>query len=1743
MKTKIKRHSRSVLSVILAVCMLVTCFTVGLVATDAAKAESSSVGAKVDDTDSSVGAQIDTESVGWDNYFIKGSFNGWTAVQITDSYNNENGKLCYTATLSNDDEFGFTKGSATGTYIAAKSSEGGDISTSISGKRSTKVSGQKTNFVFKGDSGTYLICLDLNNHESDPWVWIEEVAAPSSYYLHYAKTDAGMTSTTGVAMTESNGVYTCTVSNYSNNTSNHVNSIYFNVTDSSSATNTTSVTGSVSAQAGMNNATSGEYSNYKYWRSTMATSPQNITFTFDPSTGNLTVSGSVTPYIITAGGSTSDYTLTATGGNTMISNAGTTSSTFYSGTTITVTVTPANNTKKVTAITNCSSVTDNGDGTYTGTFNVSAASTITATLENKSQYAVNFGTNNASYGTVEAAVDGSAITSGSNQYESTTVTFTAKPASGYGVVGWYSNSSCTTEISGAGTSATYKAVVTGVTNAYAKFAKVGYKVVVDSGNTEYEMTQLSSGLYICTNPKIESPGYAFKLKRDIDGYYSTKKSTGVDTRAGINKVSVTWGTTTTWNDDYLLKTNSSNYTGYITYDPVNDKVWLSDNSDGRQKVIIVAKDGTVRQRMYSDGNYNVYSTFARHADTTVVGIDDTLTDKTDLEAYLYYTELTGTDMTWYDGTNINTYSDNSTKEKCGEVAWGYTSKKIRITTTLQPNSAYKSDYYVAGYCINGETPQLFTPNDSGVYTMDYTIPEDMSIDYLEITPIYFLKDSSKCVTFYIRDYDSVKSSWGNTVAVYPYYHDANGTDIFNRLNVYGGYPGQPVINYGGYRYIQIPTEYTFKDGITSTTGYIEGVTLSNYYWDDVHSNGSNKSNGTMETSQYLGVVSSHKQTYDYDDFYRIYDQKKSGDLADIIFQFKYETTLDNGSVTPSDSELVSTYANGNGWEDLLDYYNRPVDLFGNVITSSGGSYTPSGTLYVVSDGYAPSYAGRYATRWYVYSNSGGALTKIADIAPSALIMNSKAAVEAETTAASGTGIAMSDFADEYDTLSAYTNYAVKITYEKEILNDSTYRGTKGTSDYSEEANRSDGRWFYSKSTDLISANIKIQYCDDYYTSGSSKAFIDDDFISGTNKGTHTLGTAYFTNTTNNYAGNSYYGLTESGEVLYSKSEKFTFEATTSSEYMFLGWYLEDGSSYSKITDPDVTLGDSLMTANATYVARFVKAPSGSLRISHSVETNTTYVGSGTAYLSVYIFDTQANATAYMANPSGSGVTPLYIQENVTSDITIPATRLTFSAATNQYAYVKLTTTPTVASVFANFNGGNSSVASTVITNAAGTAVGDSGRSYTISKGFALQDILQQDGAYYIPKIAVIPYVSHLDRYRYSIVYTYPSRKYDNQKFTVANDFTDAEYTEYVSSGNLTKAFVQKNCPYEDNFMKEMSWNFNSGVTYGTADSGKTYTAAITATQTEVTTKTLQFVLPYEYNSESHGGVTVYTAKTKSPIYDTTVEDPSSVTVGYQSTYSGVETADGKSVSYYTQAPASVKVGETSYPFQYWSIKLADTKTEVARCYSINYNFAAFNDYIVTPVFSNTGTGSISSDISTSLTLNEYSRNQWNEGDKGTRTTDRTAMDTVYADFDISFANAGELIDESSSTEIGVIVENLGTLALNERGEYITDMSTYSTKPQFTSALKEFIKSNGGTEAKNTYKTASGSSNITKVTLDKSKITNKNRIEYYLGINASENGADLTNRTSLYRIYSYIKSGNTVTLSSPVYINIYAEAAK
>lgn len=99
--TKLKRFSRSATSIILAACLLVSCMTVGLIATDAAKV----TGEKVGDTNRTIYIYPADLWSDYASYTIKvnvniGDNNTWRSATFTNTGKTINGKVVYTATFS-----------------------------------------------------------------------------------------------------------------------------------------------------------------------------------------------------------------------------------------------------------------------------------------------------------------------------------------------------------------------------------------------------------------------------------------------------------------------------------------------------------------------------------------------------------------------------------------------------------------------------------------------------------------------------------------------------------------------------------------------------------------------------------------------------------------------------------------------------------------------------------------------------------------------------------------------------------------------------------------------------------------------------------------------------------------------------------------------------------------------------------------------------------------------------------------------------------------------------------------------------------------------------------------------------------------------------------------------------------------------------------------------------------------------------------------------------------------------------------------------------------------------------------------------------------------------------------------------------------------------------------------------------------------------------------------------------------
>ena len=157
----------------------------------------------------------------------------------------------------------------------------------------------------------------------------------------------------------------------------------------------------------------------------------------------------------------------------------------------------------------------------TGTVNLANGMTLTM-----AKSVVSFPVIFASKGTfgsskVTAKINSTNLTSGTNYQSGQKIVFTASPASGYEIVGWYSNASCTSSLNnGKNTTYTITSLDAGV-QVYVKFKETTHSVQVKSADNNQGTVSPANvnagqftGVTITATPKI---GYAFKNWTATDG--------------------------------------------------------------------------------------------------------------------------------------------------------------------------------------------------------------------------------------------------------------------------------------------------------------------------------------------------------------------------------------------------------------------------------------------------------------------------------------------------------------------------------------------------------------------------------------------------------------------------------------------------------------------------------------------------------------------------------------------------------------------------------------------------------------------------------------------------------------------------------------------------------------------------------------------------------------------------------------------------------------------------------------------------------------------------------------------------------------------------------------------------------------------------------------------------------------------------------------------------------------------------
>lgn len=1416
--------------------------------------------------------------------------------------------------------------------------------------------------------------------------------------------------------------------------------------------------------------------------------------------------------------------------------------TATAGETVTVTATPGTGEvlDKVTVVGENGSTpieTTVSGNTATFTMPNQDVTVTNVTFRTANTYTVTFSSSDDKFGTVSAEYNGTDFTSGTKVTEGDEVTFTATSKDGYALSGWTVNNAPVSPTTNPYTITVQKDTtvvanfkeVTGTLSKYYLLCGTGATFKADS-YTPVPLYTNEDGVFYAdfdvakdSIPKSKDYFIIFSTKEDTSGIIVDSNN------VTVNAVNKNGFSLSDYNENvqnssggtnnvkfakvYINKDEVTGFTIKITnLDLTNKKITYSAEPTfdvaPADTVEITAKDGTIRAG-YTDTDASK---------TTAVLGDTTLSIKTPDAK-----EITVSDSYEIDGKNRAVTAKR--------VPNGST---VTVTTTIDPDATFAghkgSDYYVKGFSVNGIFGGVLSQTEgkdhsSDVYTYTFEVNQEIYGSKLEITPVYFLKDDANCVYFYIENYDSAKQIWGNTPSCYVYY--GSGTTTLEAL---GYYPGQPMVDYNGSIFTQIPK--SIVNG--GTTEKITGMTLNNYVWDDVHS----AYNGKDQKSD-------NAQTYDYDDFVKIADSSVNAD--NIIYRFKYNTH-DN---VPEDT-LDTSDTDADGWEVFLDYQNYPTDIFGNRIGNEKLDYkdTQSVTskdkcLSIISDGYQNNYIGKYATAWSIYDKAGKRVATI----PSSALLYALDKTDAQMTEAIGSESIPKDFLPgkedrdkhwaTFKTLyENYKGFYAQINFEAAI---------KGGADY---GNRLDGRWYYTKSQQEITGEIKIQYAntlDDYKVGGFHEDKFADENASSI-VGTTTGASAYFTNPKDKV---------RKLETFADNTQDYKFEvtATSTAAYTFVGWYRLIDGDYKAINPSNMSSLTGAVTRNSdvTLVARYIKTPGGSMTFHHSLY-NGENAGGGKATTEIQVVVKDRDGQS------------LYDSHKIAGTASIDKTKIAELAA-QEGLTVTVTLYTTTKNLY-NFNGYYSAENTTDITafNPTSTPVVSGDRKnglvtkleYTFSFNEYYnnhKDTLIGDNA------GTVYYNFYSDitsiKVPYKVQFSYKDRmgaqKYYNKAGYVDPENTssyifveNATNVEGVESHSvkvtLTMSFILSLAPYESNFTKNLTWNEtpDSNTAFDSSDSKSIASAVVNSTQSDRTIHLNVFRdkntnEPTSYNNEN--GHFEFFTRNNSP------ELPYG-SVFYTSNGDGTYTYD-------ITAPKTYKDNQ----FMYWAIYSdPECKNLVIKAYNSegHFSYVAYDNCWIVPVYGESSTPVASvKEVSTSTQFMEVTRNQWtadtNSKFDGFDADDMTTLDSakdfikgdgedkLYADFVLNFFYNGKQLSvfdpDSSKVQTGIVMQKLELEKDSIGVGYNTDMKYYANK--YIDDLPTAAE-----DAKS--KILTGNSSIESLTkqIDNKRLDNKNRLQYFARFDNTE-----ANANCVYRVYTYIKYVNesnetVVQLGKPIYFTFY-----
>lgn len=335
-----------------------------------------------------------------------------------------------------------------------------------------------------------------------------------------------------------------------------------------------------------------------------------------------------------------------------------------------------------------------------------------------------------------------------------------------------------------------------------------------------------------------------------------------------------------------------------------------------------------------------------------------------------------------------------------------------------------------------------------------------------------------------------------------------------------------------------------------------------------------------------------------------------------------------------------------------------------------------------------------------------------------------------------------------------------------------------------------------------------------------------------------------------------------------------------------------------------------------------------------------------------------------------------------------------------------------------------------------------------------------------------------------------------KNYTVNGTFYGSDidkYFDYVDGQyKFKESFLLKVAPYEDNFVQSITWDLNN-VVYSTTNAMLSVTATV----------------PAKYDN---GFVTVTAdlddgkpKQTYSVNYASLVTPKNLV---------GSTTQSTNDEDYLIVAPETNANGEK---FSYWTIQTDDSNgIEVAKCYTREFNFLAYDNYLITACY---GEDVDASKLGVSATMQflEYSRNQYDTG-----------KDRVYADFAVAYNYEHLLLQKSNNSDIVCGV----AFVLNSSHKSVGNAVDTTFKVD-SEALYNKVKDLNDNPT--TDKKLADGSKVFNYVINKSSLDNKNRIEYNWSVDNLPANQQLT---LLAYSYIYNKSTGEYSVSAPQSFKFY-----